>query len=182
MTIGFNFRGKHSSDFNIGVRSEDRSLIPARRQVTYEIPGRDGNFRYSDGEYDVRDISLRLCLNSDNWEHLRIKAREIANWLSGSGRLIFDDEPDKVYNATLKKYVGLEQIELLSIGECVITFECQPFAEDIHYNQFYVESSQNDSFFISSSGLENTPCIIKIKNTGNTDLTNIKIIRKAGVE
>ena len=77
-------------------------------------------------------------IDNDSWEELRLSARDVAHWLSGQGRLIFDDEPDKVYNASLTEYVGIEQIHLLPIAGVSITFDCQPLAESLYYNQQYL--------------------------------------------
>ena len=67
-------------------------------------------------------------INNDNWYELRENAREVADWLSGTGELIFDDEPDKYYMATIYEYIGIEQLHLLPYGGSEVTFECEPFA------------------------------------------------------
>lgn len=127
--IGFSFRGRHSSTLNIGVRSVDRSLRPAKRDNSFNISGQHGSPFSGEELYENRPIKMILALiNNENWSELRGNAREVAEWLSGEGKLIFDDEPDKYYYATIKEYVGIEQIHLLPVGGVEISFEAYPFA------------------------------------------------------
>lgn len=127
--IAFSFKGRHSSTLNIGVRSVDRSLRPAKRDNSFNISGQHGSPFSGEELYENRPIKIILALiNNENWSELRDNAREVAEWLSGEGKLIFDDEPDKYYYATIKDYVGIEQIHLLPVGGVEITFEAYPFA------------------------------------------------------
>ncbi len=127
--IGFSFKGRHSSTLNIGVRSVDRSLRPAKRDNSFNISGQHGSPFSGEELYENRPIKMILALiNNENWFELRDNAREVAEWLSGEGKLIFDDEPDKYYYATIKEYVGIEQVHLLPVGGVEITFEAYPFA------------------------------------------------------
>lgn len=127
--IGFSFKGRHSSTLNIGVRSVDRSLRPAKRDNSFNISGQHGSPFSGEELYENRPIKMILALiNNENWSELRDNAREVAEWLSGEGKLVFDDEPDKYYYATIKEYVGIEQIHLLPVGGVEISFEAYPFA------------------------------------------------------
>ena len=127
--IGFSFKGRHSSTLNIGVRSVDRSLRPAKRDNSLNISGQHGSPFSGEELYENRPIKMILALiNNENWSELRDNAREVAEWLSGEGKLVFDDEPDKYYYATIKDYVGIEQMHLLPVGGVEISFEAYPFA------------------------------------------------------
>ena len=127
--IGFSFKGRHSSTLDIGVRSVDRTLIPQKRKNDIIIPGRHGSMVPGEEVYDRRYIKMIIGLiNNEDWIDLRTNSREIAEWLSGEGKLIFDDEPDKYYMARVYDAVGLEQMHLQPIGGAEITFDCQPFA------------------------------------------------------
>ena len=127
--IGFSFKGRHSSTLDIGVRSADRTLIPQKRKNDIIIPGRHGSMVPGEEIYDRRYIKTILGLiNNEDWVDLRLNSREVAEWLSGEGKLIFDDEPDKFYIASVYDAVGLEQMHLQPIGGAEVTFDCQPFA------------------------------------------------------
>lgn len=182
--IGFSFKGIHSSNFKIGVKSSDRSLIPALRKNEFVIPGRQGTLDTGFKTYDKRPIKMILGLiDNDSWEELRLSARDVAYWLSGQGRLIFDDEPDKVYNASLTEYVGIEQIHLLPIAGVSITFDCQPLAESLYYNQQYLPENTQKTRSIQTKvkGTSDSCCIITIKNIGTTNISNIILTRKAEI-
>lgn len=182
--IGFTFRNIHSSTFNIGVKTDDRSLIPELRRNEFVIPGRHGTVDFGLNTYEKRPIQIQIGLmKNTNWNQLRLKARDIAKWLSGKGMLMFDDEPDKAYDASLYNYVGIEQIELLPMGLLTVTFECQPFAESLEYRQVNIPNIITKPYEIplSVSGTSETCCIITIKNTGTTNVSNITIRRKAAI-
>lgn len=182
--IGFTFKNIHSSTFNIGVRSDDRSLIPELRKNEFVIPGRHGTIDYGLNTYEKRPITMGLgLLKNTNWEQLRSQARDIAKWLSGKGMLIFDDEPDKAYDAAVYSYVGIEQIQSLPAGLATVTFECQPFAESLEYRQVNIPSITTKPFEVpvQVNGTSESCCIITIKNTGTTNISNITIRRKAAI-
>lgn len=174
---GFTFNNKHSSELNIISKSDDRSLLPARRRNEFIIPGRDGTLDFGSNRFENRIITLNITLINHNLEDLRNSARAAALWLSGKGLLIFDDEKDKAYNA--KIYSALSIAQLIKCGESQISFECSPFAESPLYNQ--VNADIQDSGFeipINVEGTQETPCFMYIKNTGSDEVRNILITLK----
>ncbi|QAT43437.1 distal tail protein Dit [Aminipila luticellarii] len=181
--IGLSFRNIHSSFFGIGVRSDDRSVIPELRKNEFTIPGKHGATDYGMNTYEKRTISVILGLMENaNHEELRLKARDIAKWLSGQGMLIFDDEPDKAYEAGVYGYIGIEQIELVPAGILTVNFECQPFAESLEYRQVNTQLTASPAEVNTQvNGSIETCCIITIKNMGDTDIKDINIKRKAAI-
>lgn len=182
--IGFKFRNIHSSTFDIWVRSDDRSLIPEMRKNEFVIPGRDGTIDFGMNTYEKRQIKVRMAsAKNKSWEELRAHTREIARWLSGKGTLIFDDEPDKAYQAAVYESVGIEQVELLPVGAFIVTFEAQPFAEDIYYNQLIENNITTKPYSIpvNVKGTTDSCCIITIKNSGTTTINTITLTRKAEI-
>jgi predicted phage tail component-like protein len=175
---GFTFNAEHSGKFKIVAQSDNRSLLPEKRRNEFRIPGRDGAVDFGGNNYEKRLITVKLSLLSKNLEELRENARAAAKWLSGEGFLIFDDEPDKAYKA--KVYQPLNLSQLGSVGESTVTFDCQPFAESRHLSQFTdsITSFQHTTLF-EVGGTQDTPCIIIIRNTGTTDLQDIRLVRKA---
>ena len=182
--IGFTFRNIHSSSFKIGARSIDRSVIPARRKNEFIIPGRHGTIDFGNNTYETRPISTDIGLvKNATFNDLRESARDIARWLSGNGLLIFDDEPDKAYQASVYNYVGIEQLQNAPAGMVHVVFECQPFAESLEYRQVNISSIVTKPYEIPLNviGTSETCCIITIKNTGATNINNISIRRKAAI-
>lgn len=178
--IGFIFRGIHSSEFNIGFRSLNRTVIPERRKKEFEILGKSGTLELESQEYEKRTITGVIgVLEIDNWESLRHKMRDIAGWLSGNGLLIFDDEPNKAYEAGIYAATGIEQLELQPRGLVNIEFECQPFAvsKDLNHDSQIGESQI--IYEIENKGNIKTCGDISIKNIGDQVINTIRVTRKA---
>lgn len=170
--IGFTFRGRHSSEFNVGCRSIDRSAIPARRKYELVIPHRSGTREISSDIYDKRKISVEVAaVFEESFEEFRLKIRELAYWLSGTGELFFDDEPDKKYTASLYDAIPLQQILLQPKAVVEITFDCQPFAfSDVI--SLPIKKGKNE---ITYKGTAKTPTKIILRNTSNYSAVNISI-------
>lgn len=178
--IGFIFRGKHSSDFNIGFRSVNRTVIPERRKKEFNILGKSGTLELESQEYEKRIITGVIgVLKIEDWESLRHKMRELAGWLSGNGLLIFDDEPNKAYEAGVYAPTGIEQLELQPRGIVEIEFECQPFAVSKDLNQDNQIGGNRVIYEIENIGNVKTCGNITIKNTGGQTINTIRVTRKA---
>lgn len=177
--IGFTFKGRHSSEFAIGFRSLDRSLLPKRRISEFVIPRRSGTYEVETNEYEKREISGIIgIMNLNSFEELRKKARDIAFWLSGGGKLIFDDEPDKYYQARLIDQVDIAQLMMQPKATARIDFSCQPFAMSVEKTRKPLNIGRNRD--LNYQGTAETPTRIILRNTGTQPITNIKIkqIRK----
>lgn len=177
--ITFFFKDKHSNEFNLALENASRGLLPSLRPSSYIINGRHGTVDFGNETYDTRQITVDIVFISLNTEDLQKLAREIAYWLSGSGMLIFSDEPDKSYQA--KVYDAVDTEQLIRAKKCSITFECQPFAQSINYNQIdELKAHNGKNIIVNSIGTQKTPCRIIIRNVGTVNINNIEITRKAG--
>lgn len=179
--IGFTFSNTHSSDLNIYALSINRTLAPELRRNEFVIPGMHGTLDYGMNTYEKRYIPVELNLIKNSMQDLRLQAREVARWLSRESMLIFDDEPDKAYQAKVYENIEIEQIT--TTGKSVVTFECQPFAESLEYRQVNVPSITTKPYNVplNVKGTSEVCCIITIKNTGTTNISNITLRRKAKV-
>ncbi len=178
---GFTFANIHSSTYELYVRSDNRTIAPALRKNEFVIPGRHGTLDFGNNTYEPRFITMELFLVRKTMEDLRKQARDIAHWLSKSGLLVFDDEPDKAYQAKVYNNIDIE--EIAAYGKSMVTFECQPFAESLEYRQVNVSSITGNAHEIkvNVSGTAETCCIITIKNNGTSDINNITLIRKVAI-
>ncbi len=178
---GFTFANIHSSTYELYVRSDNRTITPALRKNEFVIPGRHGTLDFGNNTYEPRFITMELFLVRKTMEDLRKQARDIAQWLSKSGLLVFDDEPDKAYQAKVYNNIDIE--EIAAYGKSMVTFECQPFAESLEYRQVNVPSITDNAHEIevNVSGTAETCCIITIKNNGTSNINNITLVRKAEV-
>ena len=183
--IGMKFRYIHSSTFKIGVKSVNRSVLPARRKNEFVVPGRHGTIDYGLNTYDKRNIQVKISLVEDvTFEELRDNVRDIAQWLGGSGPLVFDDEPDKLYQASVYDAIDPEQLlECLPYTSFTVTFECQPFAESLEYQGVNIPhvTTIPREIPVTVNGTAETPCIITIKNVGASSVTGISIRRKVEI-
>lgn len=175
--IFIRFNNVSSDEMGVYWQSTDRTLLPARRVKQYEIPGRDGYYVDDQQTYGNRLITgvISFLGQDRDFETLRIKARQVAQWLSGSGQLIFSDEPDKAYQARVIAGVPLEQ--LARVGRCSVSFECQPYAEsiDLHEQQTGIVNLPHTEI-VEVDGTADTPCIIYI--TAESEITDLTIERK----
>lgn len=55
--IGFTFNNVHSRDMGVVFKSDDRTLLPAKRITQYKIPGKSGTYDIADG-YDLSLIHI----------------------------------------------------------------------------------------------------------------------------
>lgn len=181
MSLGFTFNNTHSLVYDICFRSINRELLPQKEQQQYKILGRDGLLAIGDVTYSNRMIEVEISFTGITYslEDLRKRCREIAKWLSVKGSLIFDDEPDKAYQAIIYSNINLEQ--MVALGSCKLVFECEPFAVTPNYiTTVKTINGNNIDTLVEVQGTQETPCIISIKNTGSKPISGLEIIRKAG--
>lgn len=177
--ITFSFKGKNSKDFGIYALEEDRVLRPEQSDNEVVVPGRHGSYDFGNNTYRNRQISLELGILGDYTPtELRQKIRELAYWLDGKGKLIFDDEPDKFYDAKVYEFVpfsiyGSNNFRDLSFnaGTATVVFSCFPFAKtDVKTRDLELGSNK-----LNYKGTAQMPTLIKIKNVGSNTINKIQI-------
>ena len=138
ITVGYNALDSYA-DFQIIAKSIDRPILPALRKREMTIPGKHGTYSFGGNTFANRIISVAIQYVGTSFNDLRLRARDIAAWLSQTSykELIFSDEPDKYYLAKIYDPVGLENF--FRLGKATIKFECQPFA-------LYVVTSAEDIY------------------------------------
>lgn len=144
MTGSFSFNGINSESFGLICKSVKRPLLPAVKVSSNDSKGTSGIHDRAETEYDSRQISMKIQFKEDSFEDLRIKARQIAAWLSSSTRkkLIINDEPDKYYLGKIVEDTDLNFIvERLSAGSADLVFVCQPYAYALSPNSYVFTSS-----------------------------------------
>lgn len=122
------FKEQTSSTFDLLCDVVYRPILPQMNHRTVDLEFKSGVIDFGKNKNSTRNITIRLGYDSDNELELRTRAREIAAWLNSSKweKLIIGDEPDKYYLARVYNEIDLESF--ITIGECYVTFECQPFA------------------------------------------------------
>lgn len=128
---GITFRGKHSREFGIVVRTLRRPPIAPVKQFDEEIAFHDGNADYSEAGgrlfYQDKVLELEFGFISRNLRELNKSISKFISWLAGGyGDLIFDDMPFTIWRA---KPVDLGDVELSARknGRVTVQFRCRPF-------------------------------------------------------
>jgi predicted phage tail component-like protein len=126
--MGFVFRGKHSSEFDIIVSRVHRSMLPPLTDKSIYIPNRPGAYWFGN-DIGMRQFRVEIVLKAQTKRQMIQKAREIVKWLLSNEEeeLIFDDEPEKSYFGFLAGNTDIE--EILTYGKTTLTFLCpDPYA------------------------------------------------------
>lgn len=172
--LGLTFANVHSSTVGLYMDTPERTIKPALRTNMYVVPGRSGSLDYGNDTYDNIEITCKLAYRADQSSAMRAKQRAVAEFLAASGPLIFDDEPDKAYQAKVVNSVSME--ELARTGTVEVTFLCQPYAESINYQQISeMQQVLPVSLYPALQGTRECPCIIRIH--ADTDISQLVITR-----
>jgi predicted phage tail component-like protein len=136
------------------------SIIKATRDIQkIEVDGRDGFLTIDKGTHrgTVKTVECTIFnLNDIDF---------ISSWLDGSADVIFSNEPDRVYKATIINQIDFKKIALV-FHTLLIQFECQPHKYSLS-NNVIILTSQGTVF---NSGSVISKPIIKIFGTGSIDL------------
>lgn len=127
---GMIFNGVSSSALHIEHASPIIPLLPQKRPTTIELPGRDGVFDFANDSYMPRLIQVDVLIESAPSEtELATWLSAVADWLSGSGTLIFDRSPTRQWtNAKAYQQIDMEHIPLTRMFS--VFFEAEPWPED----------------------------------------------------
>lgn len=128
------FNGTHSSnDLGLKMYSKVRHILPEPKLVYEDIPGTDGEYDFSEVNPDNRTKykpfteEITFSIIELNSTAIRIKAREIAKWLScGEQKLIYDDEPNVYYLARIINKLDIEN-QLIKLKSFTALFKCRPY-------------------------------------------------------
>lgn len=118
----FSFKGISCRDYSVRMVSPPVRLHPARKGEYIDIPGTDGEVWLDGGGHKPTIISVH-CIAEDN---LNIDA--INAWLSGGGELIFGDEPERAYKASItSEYARNNLYGVMRGQEFTVSFDCEPY-------------------------------------------------------
>lgn len=135
------------------------------------IPGRNGFLTEDDGTYQGITKSVE-CTISD-----LSQIDYICSWLNGGGDVVFSNQPDKIYKATIINQIEFKRV-VATFHSLLIQFECQPHSYDINNNLITLTSSTT----IFNFGSASSKPVIKVNGTGTIDLTiNSNVIHLTNV-
>ena len=180
MNLGFRYRGIHSKDFGLVIRTNP-TLLPEFENQYKEIVGSDGSL-YSKTKYGMKRIQVEMGFVSSGLVDHSDRLRIIANWLNpaeGVGELTFDHEPDKTYFAVLDEGTISRVEHVLRMGRGVVVFACpDPFA----YSRENTQLVTNGSSIVNDGTAKTYPKfeISVLRPITSLTITNKSITTKLG--
>lgn len=155
MAYSFEFN-QETSDFH-KISVEARPNIPGkRRKVTYtEVGGKDELVSYVKGAYENVTITVKCAykIEKESWNR---KRRRLEQWLSGTGELIFSDDPEVFWKV---KEIQISEIKriLKKYGHFDIKFICSPFEYLVEgRNRFALQEVQFNPYGLAKPEYEIT--------------------------
>ena len=163
----FKFCGTSCKEYGITVLEFPPIVVPEERTTTHSVPGRSGDLEMREEAYEPIDLPLKCYIAK--WS---TSTTVIRKWLSGRGRLILGNMPDRYYYARMTDTVEFEQIMRgRKQRRFEIHFHCQPF-------RYHLEKPSGDDVTITSSpdtvtnpGTYKSAPQMTIEGTGNIVLT-----------
>lgn len=185
--LGFTFKGRHSSEFNLATKTVKRIIAPEQRTFDFKVSGRHGSIEYETGEYEdiYLEVEYHLIPSRDlkDFQEISKLAREMSEWITGSGILIFDHEPDKYYEARVFSSIEAEYMQTgVNILTGPLVFKCTPFAYSVDiqdYNTTIKQEPPNKTTYSNMQPLHNkgsmpTMPLIVLKNNGYETINKIE--------
>jgi predicted phage tail component-like protein len=130
--MGFTLNGEHSSQYGVYFKTKSMPYIPEKRSVSVQVQGRDGAYVFED-DYNNIQIEIACVIINSKVLYRRKSARDITKWLSQTGILIFDYEPDIEYKV-VKITNNISAVLEGASDYFNIVFECLPYQEQTFYN------------------------------------------------
>lgn len=104
-------------------------LLPTRERLSVKIVGRDGAVDFARNSYANRLIPVEMLVTATSESTLETYLDDVADWLSGEGYIVFDQDLTKRWNGKIYDSVVTERKP--SIAKFTATFECDPWPEDV---------------------------------------------------
>lgn len=157
------FKGVNSNTFSNLIISELPCISkPELRVETTEIDGKDGDIIDELG-YASYDKTLKIGLKSSE------DIDKIIKYFSGSGNIVFSNEPDKYYKAYIYEQIDFER--LLRFKEADITIHVQPFKYLLNENDVVLNITNQTSLTVNNQGLELAKPILKLYGSGTITIS-----------
>ncbi|NEZ80393.1 phage tail protein [Clostridium botulinum] len=124
MECGFIWKGIHSSEKGFKIISLPNITTPEKRVEKVVVPGRNGYLTITENDYEGEVKPVEFDYFDDDFD-------DIKQWLTGSGEVIFSNEPNRYYKATIINKISLDQM-LKKFHSGIVEFDCQPFGRDLN--------------------------------------------------
>ena len=141
----------------VGMPIRQATALRGEKEI---LPGRDGFLLIPTG---YQEITIKQTLAVENNNLAQVKS-----WLSGSGDLIFGDDPTHAYEAMVMTPTALSSVTKRLTGQkFTVTFTCQPFMHLVNESQIVMTSG---SVFVGQGDVKSMP-LVKVEGSGTHTLT-----------
>lgn len=143
---------------------EELPIVPTAnvKQDIIEIDGRHGFLTDSQEAYEPIDIDVELKI------YKKEDIQKIRNIFKGSGELIFSNQPDRYYKATIISKLDFERV-VRQFCKVLITFKLQPHAYEIKDNTIKLTAAETSYTLENNTNATSQP-EITIYGTGSAIL------------
>ena len=143
---------------------EELPIVPTAnvKQDIIEIDGRHGFLTDSQEAYEPIDIDIELKI------YKKEDIQKIRNIFKGSGELIFSNQPDRYYKATIISKLDFERV-VRQFCKVLITFKLQPHAYEIKDNTIKLTAAETSYTLENNKNTTSQP-EITIYGTGSAIL------------
>lgn len=138
---GMTFNGVSSASLYLDYAVPVVPLLPRRTTSVQYMSGRDGLVDFGNDAYESRIIPVTCLLCASSEAQLAARMNDVAAWLSGSGKLLFDHDVTKRWDAKVYDIIPIERYP--GIARFTVEFSCGPYAEDASLRTGTVGSAQN---------------------------------------
>lgn len=167
----FIFKNINSLDMGIVVNVLPPITKASRDMNKISIPGRDGHLTQDFETYGSTVKSVECTILDISM------VDQVIAWLDGSGEVIFSNQEDRKYQASIMNQIPFSKI-IRKWYKFIVIFECQPFAFSIN-NQLI---TLTEPCSIHGAGTHKSKPVITVYGTGSIELNvNDKTIHLTNV-
>lgn len=160
--LTFDFAGKNSEDMGVRLLSQPTIEQPVMRGTKNTLPGRHGFMYTADGGYGEIKVKVDLAV-PDPDEYLA----DALNWLRGSGDLVFSNDEDYAYEASVITAFNRTPITKRLDGQkMTVTFTCQPFRHLVREKPIVLTEAK---IFKGQGHVASLP-LLKVEGSGSESL------------
>ena len=135
---------------------------PEMRVQSTVIDGKDGDIQENIG-YSAYDKTLKIGLSR------KFDINEIIKYFNGNGDVIFSNEPDKVYEASIVKQIDYER--LLTFRTANVKIHVQPYKYLLNELAVDVTINNETEVVVNNVGLEIAKPIINLYGSGIVEIS-----------
>jgi phage-related protein len=155
----FIWNDENSLDNGIIVNELPAITRAEERVEKIHVSGRSGYLIETDGSYEGTVKPCECTLDEGNIDYINI-------WLRGYGKVVFSNEPEKVYTAYIINQIPFNKV-IPTLHKFVVVFDCQPFKEIV--DQETITITQPTTLY--NQGTKESEPKLKIYGTGNVSIT-----------